>query len=395
MNQRTNPTESNDPNGSQAELAQAEPEVLLFETSPYGNLDAIVQHDGRSVYLYLNQSPNQGQNFGTRACWVRNLSIGPYVINEDEMRSGIPPMLPRTDCFVRDGQPLPDPERLSIVWFEEGNGVALTEADDAGNQQTLAIIPPWSGLEGFHGYSAQCAVESKLCWPMPDNPKLEQRIEQARKFWASFSSSSNTANQPNANAPANDPFTKLQSSLLKIYDDRFRIGDTQPEYFTIDGGKFPPRGMIQYRTDRHLVLMTVGMSLCPQPAVELFNDQPYLFRRIELALELPISIMDRPESLKSLTSQLSNLAGYPWRNFTWLGAGHTCELAGIAENHETALLVKDSDFSSQPEQLPEICGDPINLLWLVPISVAQKEQLEDNSLSPHQIVQRYHSEADR
>lgn len=388
MNQPTNKSQPDDPSASNAsnEL-RAEPEVLLFETSPYGNLDAIVQHDGRSVYLYLNQSPQQGQNFGTRACWVRNLTIGPFVINEDEMRSGIPPMLPRTDCAVREGQPLPNPDRLSIVWFEEGNGVALRETDDTGKQHTLAIIPAWSGLEGFHGYSSQCAVESPLCWPMPDNPKLEQRIDQAQKFWGSFEASSDSAN---------DPFAELQSSLLEVYDDRFRVGNAEPKYFTIDGGTFPPRGLIQYRTQQTLVLMTVGMSLCPQPAVELFNDQPYLFRRIELALELPISIAENPEQLKSLASQLSNLAGYPWRNFTWLGAGHTCQLTGIAPNLETALLVKDSDYmenglANQTKQLPGFNEDPVNLLWLMPISQPQKEQLEDNSLSPQQIVAQFQS----
>ena len=364
----------------------AEPEVLLFETSPYGNLDAIVQHDGRSVYLYLNQSPQQGQRFGTRACWVRNLTIGPFVINEDEVRSGIPPMLPRTDCHDREGLPLPKPDRLSIVWFEEGNGVALIEADETGNQHTLAIIPPWSGLDGFHGYSSQCAVESPLCWPMPENPKLEQRIEQASKFWASFDSSSDSD-------PASHSFAKLQSSLLEVYKQRYPGSETESEYFTIDGGKFPPRGLIQFRTEQHLVMMTVGMSLCPQPAVELFNDKPYLFRRIELALELPISIAEKPNEIKSLASQLSSLAGYPWRNFTWLGAGHTCELTGVVANHETALLVNDSDYNLtvQTGPLPRFNGDPINLLWMVPISKQQKQALESNMLSPTQVAAQYFS----
>ena len=44
-------------------------QALLFETSPYGNLDAIAQHDGRVLYLYLSGD----DTFGTRACWVRNL----------------------------------------------------------------------------------------------------------------------------------------------------------------------------------------------------------------------------------------------------------------------------------------------------------------------------------
>ena len=373
MNKSTNQSRSDQPDGF-----LVEPEALLFETSPYGTLDAIVQHDGRSVYLYLNQSPNSGKTFGTRACWVRNLTIGPYVINEDEMKSGVPPMLPRTACVDRDGLPLPNPEQLSIVWFEEGNGVALIEADDNGNQQILAIIPPWSGLEGFHGYSAQCAVETPLCWPMPDNPKLGQRIKQAQEFWESFGSSSDS----NAS-----PFSQLQSSLMEFYNSQFAADGAEPEYFTIDGGKFPPRGLIQYRTQKHLIMATVGMSLCPQPAVELFNDQPFLLRRIELAIELPISIADKPEQLENATRQICNLASYPWRNFTWLGAGHTCQMNDFGEDCETGLLISDTDFiSSNGSKMPKFRGDPINLLFLTPISTQQKQQLEENVISPKQIA---------
>lgn len=379
MNKSTNQSKSDQQDGF-----LAEPEALLFETSPYGTLDAIVQHDGRSVYLYLNQSPNSDKTFGTRACWVRNLTLGPYVINEDEMKSGIPPMLPRTDCVDREGLPLPNPEQLSIVWFEEGNGVALIETDEDDNQQILAIIPPWSGLEGFHGYSAQCAVETPLCWPMPDNPKLGQRIKQAQQFWASFGSSSDS----NAS-----PFSQLQSSLMEFYNAQFAADGTEPEYFTIDGGKFPPRGLIQYRTQKNLIMATVGMSLCPQPAVELFNDQPFLLRRIELAIELPISIADKPEQLENATRQICSLASYPWRNFTWLGAGHTCQMNDLWQDCETALLISDSDFlSNDGSKMPKFRRDPINLLFLTPISIQQKQQLEENSISAKQIAARYRSQ---
>lgn len=374
---KTDPSQSRQP-----DEFPTEPEALLFETSPYGTLDAIVQHDGRSVYLYLNQSPNSGKAFGTRACWIRNLTIGPYVINEDEMKSGVPPMLPRTDCVVRDGLPLPNPEHLSFVWFEEGNGVALIETDDGGNQQILAIIPPWSGLDGFHGYSAQCAVETPLCWPMPENPKLEQRIDQARQFWTSFESSSD------ANP---SPFSQLQSSLIQSYNTQFQDEEgVEPEYFTIDGGKFPPRGLIRYRTQTHLTMATVGMSLCPQPAVELFNDQPFLLRRIELAIELPISFTENPEQLENVTRQICNLASYPWRNFTWLGPGHTCQMGGVWEDCETALLIREADFlNSDGFKMPLFRKDPISLLFATPITNQQKQQLEENSISPKQIAARF------
>jgi hypothetical protein len=83
-----------DPNPKQSNERLSEPVVLHFETSPFQTIDAIVQHDGKSVYFYLNeshlrdgQSENPNTNiqtgFGTRACWVRNLEIGPLVLNED------------------------------------------------------------------------------------------------------------------------------------------------------------------------------------------------------------------------------------------------------------------------------------------------------------------------
>ncbi len=250
-----------------------EPVVLLFETSPFGTLDAIVQHDGKSVYFYLNESKQGRQNvFGTRACWVRNLDIGPFVLNEDEMRQGISPMLPRTETLHREGQPVPDPQNLRIVWLEEGNGAALIEVlPNSDTTQTLAVIPPWSGLEGFHGYAAECAVETPLCWPMPDNPRLELRIKRAKEFWEEFES------QP-------DPFAQLQPQILSAYDGQFlpsrdkngRQSDRLPQqqYFSINGGNFPPRGMVSYQFSDLLILATVGVSLCPQPAVELFTEDP-------------------------------------------------------------------------------------------------------------------------
>ena len=53
----------------------AEPIVVLFEPSPFGTLDAIVQHDGKSVYFYLSEGDTARDSekrslFGMRACRV-------------------------------------------------------------------------------------------------------------------------------------------------------------------------------------------------------------------------------------------------------------------------------------------------------------------------------------
>jgi hypothetical protein len=372
-----------------------EPVVLLFESSPFGTLDAIVQHDGKAVYFYLHESSQGKPNvFGTRACWVRNLDIGPYVLNEDEMRQGISPMLPRTHTLLREGQPIPATEDLRIVWLEEGNGAALIEMGPDGSEMTLAMIPPWSGLEGFHGYSAQCAMESPLCWPMPDNPRLQQRIERAKEFWQQFESGP-------------DPFSLLQPQILDAYDAQFEPSRQDPppreaslpiqKYFSIDGGKFPPRGMVSYQSPDEIILATVGVSLCPQPAVELFTEDPRNHRRIELAIRLTGDFVESvdPARMDQIRQQLSGLAGYPWRHFTWLGNGHTCGLADVEPGCESAILVHDSilsnwmtgPFGSLSARLPEFRGDPINLLWIIPITASEQQRLQDSTLTVDEVLE--------
>ncbi|MDG1874699.1 MAG: suppressor of fused domain protein [Mariniblastus sp.] len=370
----------------------AEPEILIFETSPFGTLDAIVQHDGRAVYFYLNQSRQSSVDFGTRACWVRNLQIGPLVINEDEMQQGIPPMLSRTHCVYREGQTLPDPEQLSIIWLEEGNGAALVETDVAGKAKTLCLIPPWSGLEGFHGYALECAIESPLCWPMPDNEKLDTRVIRAKEFWNSFLDSialPKDSSQPSAP----DPFAVLKSSLLECYQPRFNNEQKiEPKYFSIGGETFPPCELVQYSSDQSTVLATVGMSLCPQPAVELFANNPPQQRRIELAIRMPGNLEEDASRSQVIAEQIGKLAGYPWRNLTWFGAGHTCQLPNVWDGFELALIISELDFPASLKlnpTLPDFRQDPVNMLWLIPISLADKQQLEEKQLTTNQVASLY------
>ncbi len=362
-------------------MSPQEPDAILFETSPFKNIDAIVQHDGRVVYFYLNGHTIDGENtFGTRAVWVRNLVEAPYVLDEDEARAGIAPMLPKTCCQSSKPEPMLDPDQLEIVWFEEGNGAALRlKRTDSGAAETLAVIPPWSGLEGFHGYATGCVAESPLCWPMPDNPKLHQRIEAAAAFWSACES-------------YDRPFATLQPKTLAAYRQVFTDSESDEpdagQYFSIDGGQFPPRGLIHFESTG--VIATVGLSLCPQPAVELFVDDPTNYRRIELAIQLPPEQMPDPELVDSVSRQISSLAAYPWRNLTWLGPGHTCRLSGVQSDSQLALLVPDiqksTAIAAPSVSLEKFRDDPVNLLWLVPITTEQQQQLEAGALTADQVL---------
>ena len=341
LQDQAGPAESDGPDG----MAEDSLTGLLFETSPYGNMDAIVQHDDQSVYFYLHGD----ESFGTRACWVRNLAEAPYVLDKDVMQHGLPPMMPRTHSKSPDAGEVPKPESLRIVWFEEGNAAALFE-----HQELIAVIPPWSGTDGFHGYSAQCVMESPLAWPLVDHEQLTRRIGNAQLFWEACGSE------------AGHPFAELQPRLLEAFDQQF---GERVKYFALDGGAFPPRGAAIYRQESATVVVSVGMSFRPQPNVEMAVESPAELRRIELGLELPGKLSE--EELTPFLEQISGLVAYPWQAQTWFGPGHTCRFPAYQKTHgeqfDTASFVAERTRSENPLTLPDFRDDPVELLWLMPV----------------------------
>jgi hypothetical protein len=375
-------------------LKTQETHSVLFQTSPYGNLDAIVEHDGRAVYFYLSAGQRPNNRFGMRACWVRNLELGPHVINQQDMESGIAPMLPRYDCADPQLTRLPTAQSLEVVWLEEGNGAALFESPDGGQgkAELIAVIPPWSGIDGFHGYAANCINQTSVCWPMPDNPLLIQRIESAKEFWASWSLSASDADGSSVaqlSSDARSPFAIQQPLVLENYRRRLGIEPGAENYYAAGGDQFPPRGLLHHQTDRFEVIATAGMSVCPQPTVEMFVDDPANFRRIELALMLPQQ--EDSQTLKPAMEQLSGLSGYPWKELTWFRDGHTC---GFRFGEYSAVLLVDDTTGSRlagvdAQPLPDFRGDPVNLLWMLPLTDAQLTQLKNGTSTIRELADRW------
>ncbi len=316
---------------------------LLFETSPYGNLDAIVQHDHRAVYFYLNGD----ESFGTRACWVKNLIPGPLVLNQDEITAGVPPLMPKPYCTNNEPQAVPVADSLRIIWLEEGNGAALYE-----DTQLLAVIPPWSGTDGFHGYAKECSMENPIAWPLIELESLLIRIARAQEFWESCRSETK------------HPFAHLQPELLAIYNRWFGV---EGRYFSLDGGHFPPRGAMLYRCPDRIAMVSVGMSLRPQPNVEMSVEHPADLRRIELGIELPAQVPD--DQLQPLLEQFSGLVAFPWQAFTWFGQGHSCQFPQLQQwlACDTVRFEAATNENSTSGSLQlEFRGDPIQFLWLKP-----------------------------
>lgn len=376
-----------------------EPQVLLHAASPYGNLHAAVQADERTVYLYLYDDPELAQQrFGTRACWVCNLIEGPLVMDLEPGEYDAPPVLPRTVTKHREGQSIPD--NLEIVWFEEGNGIALIQRTAPDDFEILTVIPPWSGENGLMGYAAQCAVENQLCGPLPETEALRMRIEDSAAFWASFRTDQNDAQST--------PFAQAQAAQLPAYQAFAKAYNTsfdQSGYCSINHNAFPPRGLVEFTVGDQdapdeLLAFTVGVSIVPQPNVELAVEYPRSLRRIELACWLNQTNAPKinAKQLEQLRAVFSGIARAPWQNFIWFQSGQGCSFPGVIEGSSDALLIDDRTrlkienelgFESiEPVKLHEFRGDPVNLIWLVPVTDQQMKSVQAGEESPYQVAKR-------
>jgi hypothetical protein len=343
----------------------AKPTVLLEDGSPNGNISAIVEQDERVAYFYLWPAKETGLEM--RSCWIRNLAAGPNDLDAAAMRDGRPPMMPLGYCAHQAGAPPLKPELLRVVWSEEGDAAALYEQNDL-----LAVIPCWSGTDGFHGFSRECIGQGPLAWELgsPDDNVLFERFERASDYWKSW--------QEGALWPA------YRDAMLQSLESAF---GKHSKYFATDEGKWPPKALVQFTSGERIILATIGMSLRPQPMVELYVEEPRDYRRIELAMCLPSAIDDA--AVQAVAQYLSGQSGYPWHYYTWLGNGHTIpadvfsELSG--KRFPFALLSKRLPELPQL-RLPTFRDDPVSILWLAPIS--KKEQEFAESEGSESLMQR-------
>jgi hypothetical protein len=119
------------------------------------------------------------------------------------------------------------------------------------------------------------------------------------------------------------------------------------------------------------VAVTCGVGLRPMPRAEQAEGAP---RRVELALAMATSLFE-PRADR-LLQYLGAQATLPWDQLTWLGPGHTlgCEVVPSSASgirFEALLMVEDA-LGAPPVALPPYRGDPVRLLWLVPITTSER-----------------------
>ena len=333
----------------------SEPEVILEEVSPHGNLEAIVEQDDRVAHFYL-RSP-EFENFGLKTCWIRNLQKAPDTLDVEGMRQGVPPMLPKEFCLHPEGGYKLDPDRLRIVWFPEGDGVALLEDDEM-----LAAIPSWSGFKGFSGYARDCKGQSSICWRLDDPTEFNARISAADRFWRQWDEDES-------------PWTACQDAFIASYE---AVLGPHSRYFAIDGGHWPPKALVRFDRPDGTYLLTIGISLRPQPAVEMYYDDSADFRRFEFAACLSPEVED--ETISSLASYLSGQSTLPWHQFTFFANGHTIRCDAFAGDDSlrgfTSVLLMESPFTAPELNPPRIDGERVSLLWTIPITFDEQKLAE-------------------
>ena len=337
-------------------MTDASPDTLIESYSPNGNLWAFVEDHPDVLHFYLHGQPETG--FGVKSVWVRNLKPAPAGFDTAAMKRGEPPLMPAATCAHPDGLPRPDPNRLRIVWFEEGDAAALFEGD-----KMLAAIPSWSGVNGFHGYARDATAESPLAWPLKDATAIVERVERADEFWQSWEGE--RAHWP-----------QVQDAFMGAYA---RVFGPHKKYWGIDRGEWPPKAIALFENDDAVVLLTLGVSIRPMPKVEMSFEDPSPHRRMELGLAIDKALAT-PEVITQSAQYLSAQCNLPWTFYTWLGDGHTVQCDPSPIGGAFAAMLLTTRPSGAPEiAMPPYRGDPVILLWMTPIMPAEWKLAQDEN----------------
>jgi hypothetical protein len=193
-----------------------------------------------------------------------------------------------------------------------------------------------------------------------------ERYKAAQEYWSSWSI-------------GDGPWSKYQSEMVDAIENQLA---KHSNYYAIDGGKWPPKALLRIPRNDEVILITVGMGLRPQPAIELHYDDARPHRRIELAILLDASVTD--EAIKDIAGYMSGQSGFPWNHGTFLGNGHTLpadSFARISKGAFPTALLHSVSSGGIRISLPAFRNDPIEVLWLTPISLRERSFAEANDSS--------------
>jgi hypothetical protein len=331
----------------------ATPEVLLDSVSPYGSRWVVVEYDGSTTSAYLHDKAG-----AMAATWVANHRPAPEAVDIARLRAGEAPEMPAPHTKQPGGSPLLNPQALRALWLEEGDGVAILE-----NGVPLAVIPGWSDLsKGMPGYSRDVIGQTPFAWSLDDALEgLAPRLARADRFWR-------WRDNP-------ESWATFQQAMLGHLLSRLGPGGG---YWDVGGGKQPLAGVSErppVAQRPFTVLSTIGMSCQRMPVIEQTGEGAASRARVELALA---TTMPSAQAARIFLW----LAQFPWREVTWLGAGHSipwyheASTFPLGGGNEGVLLLDDPSRLPGPE-VPRLEGftagdERVSWLWIVPINERER-----------------------
>ncbi|SDG58455.1 Suppressor of fused protein (SUFU) [Sinosporangium album] len=321
-------------------------EVVLTDDNPYRSRTLIVERDAVSSVAYL--CARDGTVHG--ASWLANHGDAPETVDLTRVNAGLPPVMPRPNTRHPHGRP--PLGRLSALWFEEGDGVALYEGTEV-----LAVIPGWADVgRGKPGYARDALGETPFAWSLADAyEELGPRLAKAHSYWQW--------------RRAEASWATFQQFVMSHLDGT--VG-TAGRFWDAGGDRMPTVGITERPPEGHrsfTILSTVGMSCQRMPTVERYIDRPDAFARVELA----VATRGDPREAARLFLWLGQ---YPWHSVTWLGHCHTAKwyhdpaTFPLGAGYHGVILVAD------PPGLPSMSGftfggDAVRWLWLVPLTESE------------------------
>lgn len=340
-----------------------EPKILYQEANPYGAFTAYLEDDGRTVYLYLQAE--ESPDFAIKSVWVCNRIEAPKDRSQEDLRSGLAPILIESEVTDVQGIPDFDINEIHFIWSEEGNGVSFFY-----KEELVAYLPPWSGVKGFHGYSKYAKIDAITAYPLGNSEYgiIPDRIAQDRGFWEFRSEKGIWKN--------------IQESRLGYLESVFGKHD---RYWSADGGKYPQLGIARFAPPEFpgvYVYSTIGMSAQNLPGVELYRKDYEDYSRIELVLAAKVSDEDRSESW--VPHQIGEIIRFPWTMGKWFGHGHTISMS---RKDPESLYLSFTSLAFREigvaEGLPKLTGlksernRPVRFLAMLPVSEEEKIFLQE------------------
>lgn len=318
-----------------------EHKTLIESDSPLCPVQAVVEQTENAVYFYLFYIfGDKGKNL--RACWVCNCREAPDELDAGDKLS----MLPK-GCFSHDPQGITvNAEKLKICWFPDGDSAALLEGGNI-----LAIIPPKAGLYDFPGFARYAVGQNRYAWELPSDKRMQwmEQIAESDMFFE--------------RSQKEDFWQALHRQNLSLLEPF--LGSIKG-YYAMNNGAYPPRGILEGQRDGVTYGITEFLSVFTQPQIEVHIRDGWQHSRIEFGFAAEDNLA---ESVKMQAyNMFTSLSKGIYRDRTFFAHGHTNTWEGIPGFHAFLFINARAIRGLEAPQYEPVSGDPVNLLWAVPIT---------------------------